>query len=288
MAKIVIFYWEPGSSGDFVVSSLLSNSEEYQGITEKFSLTTTGRILPTASTFLTENFACDEGMWYQKTWTVDDCQMISTYANNLDCNFFVIPTHRFEQVDVLKSIFANSITLGITYSNNMFPLVLKNWCKKVAPTDSIISEIYNKPLHQYLKNKGGFGEFVMSEQLKYKTNTRAHVSDQFDLSISLEDLYKGDLFSVTMLLHNSNHVSQLYQRWIEKQSIIHRFQYNIPLVLKEALGYNSKAPYSADLNIPLDMFDNILIKHHCTIQNIPYFGTLQQAADFFNNFNKST
>jgi hypothetical protein len=51
VAKIIIFYWEPGSCGDFVNSLLLSQSYEYQSVIENFVYTEQGRLQPKLSKF---------------------------------------------------------------------------------------------------------------------------------------------------------------------------------------------------------------------------------------------
>ena len=287
MAKVIIFYWEPGSCGDFVNSILLSNSTEYQGVTEKFVHTDQGRLLPKVSKFFVEHFEHEPHHWYWRTWSVDDCEILLEFIDTLDCKFFVVPTHRTDQIKFLQLQFPNSITMGITYPKNMFPLVLKNWCKKVAPTSVAIQEIYNQPLHNYLKTKNSFGEFVLSEQLKFGTDIRSCVEEVFDISISLEDLYNNDLSILESLFQDYRHIEQQYSDWIQNQNHLHCYQYDVPTILQTALGHNSKSTRKGNLNYKLDMFDNILITHYCktytSLTQIPRFNTLQQASTFFKH-----
>ena len=288
MARVVIFYWEPGSCGDFINSLLMLQPTEYQGVLEEnFVHTDQGRVRTKISNFFVENFDHTPMQWLLRTWSVKDCELLSKFINTLDCNSFVIPTHRLDQTDFLQSQFSNSITLGITYPKNMFPLVLKNWCKKVVPTDVAIREIYNQPLPNYLKNKNSFGEFVLSEQLKYGTRLRSVVDKNFDHPISLEDIYNNDLSAVKSLLQDHKHVEQHYNVWIQKQNYMHSYQYNLPSILNQALGYNSKSTRPGNLNCNLDIFDNISITHYCNthilLTQIPRFNTLQQALNFFKD-----
>lgn len=285
MANIVIFYWEKGSCGDFVNSLLLSRPTEYQSVVENFVYTSLGRVKPTMSKFFIEKFDNPMKQWYFRDWSVDDCTLLSELVATLDCKSFVIPTHRLDLVDFLQSQFPNSITIGITYPKNMFPLILKNWCKKSTPTDNKMQEIYNSPLHTYLKTKNSFGEFVLAEQLKYGSNLRLFVDKNFDISISLEDLYNNNLSVIESLFQDCNHVKQHYDRWIQHQNHMHRYCYNLPWILQQALGHNSKSTCSGNLDCNLDAFDNILINHYCkthtTLTYIPKFKTLQQATKFF-------
>lgn len=287
MAKVIIFYWEPGSCGDFVNSLLLSQSSEYQSVVENFVHTAQGRLQPKMSKFFVENFNHVPTQWYQRTWSVEDCRILCDFISTVDCNSFVIPTHRADQIKFLQSQFSNSITMGITYPKNMFPLVLKNWCKKVAPTDITIQKIYNRPLHKYLNTKNSFGEFVLSEQLKYSTNIRSCVEETFDISISLEDLYNNNLSTLESLFQTHKHIAQQYTNWIQNQNYFYSYRYDLPSILYQMLGYNSKSTRPGNLDYNLDIFDNILITHYCnnhtSLTQIPRFHTLQQASTFFKH-----
>ena len=286
MARVVVFYWESGSCGDFVNSLLLSRPLEYQGVMEQNIVhTDQGRVKTKISNFFVENFDHKPKQWLLRTWSAQDCERLSELIHTLDCETFVIPTHRLDQVDFLQSQFDHSSTMGITYPENMFPLVMKNWCKKVAPTDAGIQEIYNGTFHKYFKNKNSLGELVLSDQLRYGTKLRSCVDKDFDVFISLEDLYNKELSAVESLFQDHSHIEQHYTHWIQKQNYIHSYQFDLPEVLKQALGYNARSLRPGDQNCNLDTFDNILITHYCTTNNIltkiPRFNTLQQALNFF-------
>lgn len=281
MPKILIFYWEPGTGGDFVNRLLLESPLEYQGIHNKFNLTDQGRFIPSIIDFFTSNFSSEYQQWYNRTWTASDCVKVSNYVLKLTCKWFVIPTHRLDQVVFLKSQFTNSQSMGITYPDNMFPLVLKNVCKKVLAFDTTTQEFYNQPIHKYLQDKKKFGEFVLLQQLKYGTRVKRYVEDTFDIALQLEDLYNSELHAIKSLFQNSVHVDDLFSDWIHNQSNLHSYYYDIPTKLQQALGYNSRAQLHGDLSLSLDTFDNILIKHYFNNKYIPSFQTLQQASDFF-------
>jgi hypothetical protein len=291
VVKVIVFYWEPGSCGDFVNSLLLSQSSEYQSVTENFTRTDQGRLRPKISKFFVEQFDHVPYQWYLRTWSVEDCKILREFIDTLDCDSFLIPTHRMNQVEFLQSQFSDSITMGITYPKNMFPLVLKNWCKKVAPTDVSIQETYSHPLHNYFKTKNRFGEIVLSDQLKYGTEIKSHVEEIFNISISLEDLYNHNLHMVESLLDDSSHIEQQYTNWIQNQNHFYSYQYDLPSILYQALGYNSRSTRPGNLNYELDIFDNILITHYCktytSLSQIPRFSTLQQASTFFKHTNKT-
>ena len=90
MAKIIIFYWERGSCGDFVNSLLMSTPLEYQSIIENFVLTEQGRVATHLLSFFVQNFDHVPGQWRARTWSVRDCEILSQYVDILDCNTFVM------------------------------------------------------------------------------------------------------------------------------------------------------------------------------------------------------
>jgi hypothetical protein len=288
MKKFFILYWEPGSCGDFIHNALLSSNLEYQGIVKHFEHTDQGRIYPVILDFFKENLEHTSHQWYFRTWSVSDCQLLSNFIADTDNRTFVIPTHRIDQVDFLKANLSNSMSIGVTYPVNMFPLVLKNWCRKTAESDVLLDKIYNQPLHQLLRHKNKFSEFVFSEQLKFGSKIKSSVEGQFDIAISLEDLYNKNLAVINSLFQDVTHVDSLFNIWIKDQSIMHRYHYNMPKLLQNAIGYNSKSTAIGDLSVDLDLFDNIAIKHysknHKNLNTIPNFNTLKQALDFFLNF----
>ena len=280
MNKVSILYWEPGSCGDFVYSLLSANSCEYQSIANFASINGQGRITPTISTFFKDNFIHHPGQWYLRTWTSEDIVILNKFIDSKQtCT--VIPTHRLDQARFLQSHIAGSVLVGITYTTNMFLLVLKNWCKKVGPYDNELQKIYNQPIHQYFRNKNIFGEFILSEQLKFGSTLAPSVNANFDVSIPLEDIYSKNLSTLNSLFLNHDHVKDMFDRWIAQQNSIHQYQYKIPEILQQALGHNLTASYTDILNIELDLFDNQLIQYHAQLDSKKYFKTLQQAADFF-------
>jgi hypothetical protein len=284
MTKVLIFYWEPGSGGDFVNRLLLERPLEYQIVQEKLTLSGQGRFIPNIKRFFVDQFGCDLNKWYFRTWTAEDCALLADLITDMKCPWFVIPTHRLDQVNMLKSQFKNSSSMGITYPDNMFPLVLKNWCKKVAAFDPAFQEIYNKPVHQYFRDNNRFGEFALSEQLSYGTRLKPCVNNTFDIGISLEDIYCSELSVLKSLFNDSEHVDHLVNDWLSCQSSMHSYCYDIPETLRKLLGHNAKSVLKGDLSVCLDTFDNTLIRHYFDKKNIPNFKTLQQAADFFNQY----
>lgn len=287
MSNILILYWQPGSGGDFVQSLLLSETDRYCGVIEQFDNCSNGRVLPSIDKKYKDMFKHDPDQWYSRRWTSSDVDMLKNIIKKIGTKIFVIPTHNDCEVDFLKSQFPKSTSVGITYPLSMFPAVLKNWCKKVVPSDNSINKIYNQPKHQYLKDNNVFGEFVLKEQLKFGHCIQSSVSDRFDINISLEDLYIGNVEAVKTICNDLPTVSDKLKSWLLVQSSIHQYNYTICDILKGALGNNSKATYQGSLDISLDNFDNVLIKEFCQTnklgKNIPNFVNLKEANTFFED-----
>jgi hypothetical protein len=277
MNKIFILYWEPGSCGDFVHSLFLKRPEEYYGVIDNFSVDDRGRVVPSGVLpFFKDNFSHEGNAWYLRTWNDDDIVLLLTFLNGN--RTFVLPTIRYDQLEFLQSRLENATTVGMTYPSNMFPLVLKNWCKKVASIDPKLRKHYTKPLHQYLINKNVFGEYILKEQLNFGSKIKQSVNECFDINIPLENLYNRNLSDLKKLFHDSAHIDTMFNEWIKKQSVMHQYYYNVPIVLKQALGFNSVATQHGNPDAELDIFDNILINHQ--IKSTVNFKTLKQAANF--------
>ena len=284
MTQVYIMYWEPGSGGDLVQRLLLA-LPNWSGVIDRFSLDDKGRAKPAFKTEFLKQFSHVPMNWNKRTWAVEDCRLLENMIADEATDYFIVPTHLFEQAEFLKSQIPGSKTLGVTYSKEMFPAVLKNWCKKIAATDPEIYKIYNNPLHQKLKAKGVFGEFVLSEQLKFGTIIKPSVEHTFDFAVGLEELYAGNLHSLRDFVDQGTTIH--YAQWLEKQNPLQRYTYNIHPELKKALGYNTQATQTGNQNQELDIYDNILIKHHLsptyTKDKIPRFKTLHEADNFFSS-----
>jgi hypothetical protein len=284
MNKFIVLYWSPGSGGDLVQQLLLSHPKKFQGVVDSFRNSDTGRIVSSIKIEFENNFShmCDH--WYLREWTNADCRKILDITKSLDCETFVIPTHRQDQVDFLMANLENCQSVGITYSINMFQCVLKNWCKKVKAIDDQ-RENSNKPEPQYFKNKRVFGEYMLLYYLKFGTigaNIEKSVENKFDISISLENLYNNDLSDFQNLVDIDFVTQNLYKSWLVKQNSLYKKRYSIVEELEQSLGFNSKSEKTDDLEISLDAFDNILIRHYFS-KSCPYFDTLDQANIFFKS-----
>lgn len=285
MTKILILFWEPGSCGDFIQSALLSDSIRYSGVVDFFTLDNNGRSMPKVKSIFLEKFDHVPKQWYARTWSQTDFDILKNILESENSEYFVLPTHRLEEVEKFKNNFTNAVSVGITYPKNMFPIVLKNWCQKVAPVDLNINKIYNQPIHDYFRNNNVFGEFILSESLSFGSNIRDSVLNLFDINISLEQIYVSDTSTIRDLVIDKTLFDSKFEQWLKLQGNIQKYNYPIDSRLKEALGYNSKASNLGSLDLKLDKFDNILIKKYFlknyTNQQIPMFQTLDEANNFF-------
>lgn len=285
MTRILILFWQPGSCGDFVQSALLNESTRYSGVINFFTLDNTGRSTPELKSNFLETVNHVPEQWYTRNWSQNDFNTLSGILDSENSEYFVIPTHCLDEVQKFKNNFTNAVSVGLTYPKNMFPIVLKNWCQKVATVDLFINKIYNQPVHDYFRDKNVFGEFILSEFLTFGSKIRDSVPDLFDINISLEKIYAADVSVFKDLIINSTLFDVKFKQWIKLQGNIQQYNYPINAKLKEALGYNTKASNLGSLDLKLDKFDNIMIKkyflNHYDGQQLPAFRTLQDANNFF-------
>lgn len=288
MTTPVILFWEPGSCGDFVQSLLLSDYNNVSGVVKEFELDATGRTIPVIDPVFLDSYTHVDDQWYLKSWSPEEIESLSNSLKYLSTQYFIIPTHRLDQVELLKQHLSNCVTIGITYNDNLFPLVLKNWCKKVAPVDTALALVYNKPMHTLFKEKQVFGEFVLLEQLKHGYSLKTRVQNTFDLAINLDDIYNNDLTQLQSIIVVTTDIVDYYRAWLSKQNILHQFWYHAHVGIQTALGYNSKSKNLLTHDVDLDTFDNIFLKQYILSQGIsikvPKFKKLSEANIFFKQY----
>lgn len=282
MTKVMILHWVPGAGGDWLQSLLLSH-DQYQGVISHWILSPEGRTVPVLHDYFEHGFAHDTGRWYWRQWTSSDCARIH---HLLPPNkIFILPTHDRSQVDFLRAQFPDALTVGMIYPENFWPVILKNWCMKVGFDDPDVMSTYDQPLHRKLRAKGLFGIFLLGEQLKFGHSIPGHVACEFDVCIDLETLYAGQNGPLQRLVDWDDRCETCYQTWLTRQSQLHRYRYSVCDSLATALGTNKLARIAVDLDLPLDGFDQQLIRHFCRARGmsgpVPVFATLAQANVFF-------
>ena len=280
MPKFVVLCWEPGSGGDIIQNLLLADQDNFNGVIERFEQTLQGRCKPKCYELYKNHFPSDYDRWYFRHWTKEECDKLIELSANLDSKYFILPTHLVTEAEFLRNNLEGCITMGVTYPTNMFPIVLKNWCQKVAPFSSPINQIYDSALCQSLKSKGVFGEFMLSEQLRMGTAIKSSVENIFDIEISLENLYNNDLSDVEKLCSVSDSGHRIFQSWLAAQSKIPQHRFDVAPELEQAIGFNSKIT-TLKQDIEIDNFDNILIKQYFK-RPIPFFKTLRETNNFIN------
>jgi hypothetical protein len=99
MKNFIVLYWEPGSCGDFVQSLLLSDTQNYSGIVERFECTDQGRISPTINKVFRQ-LDHEQHSWYHRMWSEKDCMYLQQHVGQ--GTQFIIPTHSLDQVQELQ------------------------------------------------------------------------------------------------------------------------------------------------------------------------------------------
>jgi hypothetical protein len=295
MIKFIGLFWYPGSAGDFVQSLLLSE-RQYLGFFQKFNTTSSGRVVAKKNIKIFIKKFFNPTHLYDRIWKNNDIALLKKIANDNPTQTLIIPTHRIENINFLKKKLKNFHSIGIIYKKNMYPIVLKNFCKKIV-SDNIwvnktkFNQKYDTKIDQYYKNKNMFGEFFFKEKLKYGFLMKNESTKQFDYAIDLEDIYIGNISSLKKFIKMDRTKKEIINKWLSLQSKIHRFYFPLTKELKESLGFNSKAKKKYYNNVALDNFDNILIQNYIKIKkninvlnNVPKFKNLKSASIFFKKY----
>ena len=288
MTNVIICYWQPGSGGD-TIQHLLSLDSKFYTVVRHFSLEESGRTVAKILPWFRNNFSYKPDNWNWRTWSHDDIDMLYSCPDISTDKTLIIPTHRRDQACWLKENIPNSITIGICYPKNMYSYVLSRWCKKVADRDTSVAQHYQATLFQNLRKQQLFGAYVLKDQLKFNSNILQEVLSEWDINLQLENLLIGEISILKNIGLDLESVDSVLCSWINKQKKLYCRQWNLNNNLKSALGYNSRAPVSTDLEIPLDEYDTVLIRHWLNQNNLPLpdhrLSTLRHADLYFKKIN---
>jgi hypothetical protein len=260
MTKIVL-YWAPGSCGDLVQAVM--SCKKMMSLGQSFAVNDQGKIIFEKNQTFQKLFPCD-GYWYQRDWNNTDIKQLEKIDN------IIIGTHRLDQVEFIKSS-GLVTTIGITYDESLFPAVLKNWCKKIATQDPEIEQVYQKinpKLVDLFKNKNRFGEFILSEQLKYGISDYIprKIDPIFDINLRLGDIYNQNLSAISRWLTNDSY--SIFSKWYQAQDNLYKFKFDVTEQYIEIFGYNFQATTLNTQDLPLSSYDEVLLRHYCKNKNL--------------------
>lgn len=214
-------YWAPGTFGDLVVSFLIT--QQYLTAMTAPYINSQGRVCFDYDKQWSDLFRLDPTSHnhdYWREWSVDQLAVL----NNLDK--FVICTHNLDQCTQIKEYFNSQITtIGITYTEDFYDLILSTVIKKVLADDSDVLSILetNQPqLVKLYKETDKWEEFLYKVFSKNKSHIiPSHVTaDSFDLSIPMTKLIAGDLAFIETVLNfklSPNDV-EFFNRWYSRQN----------------------------------------------------------------------
>ena len=270
MKNIVCLYWAPGSCGD-LIQHLLMSTNQFRGLAKEYVLDQTGRTKPIIDEYIKELFPSADGNWFDRNWYTKDLDNLKKISNEKS---FIIGTHRQSQLDFLKENLGNDITtIGITYSKSMFPLIIKNFCKKVAPTDKIIKGLLstqeNSKLIDYMSKHNLFGEYFLDQKIKFFDFTipiAEYNDNTYDITIELEDIYNNNLHQLSDVLTDNSF--NIFNSWYQRQDNLYKFKFQHNQQYIECIGYNSKATVESNEELSFSAMDSILIKHYFLKHNI--------------------
>jgi len=290
MTKLVCLYWVPGSVGDTVRQMLISTGNYANHLTGTTNVD--GRTMPTVDPYLFEQFPTLTNIgWHNKIWSVDDLDRLQKIANT-SAKPYIIGTHQLDQFKLIKSTVDQCVGIGITYNTNLYPAVIKNWCKKAASDSPEAREIYNKShpvLSKKLREKGLFPKFMLTELLKYVNNIPKQVLPEFDVNVNLGDVLNADLSALTDFLTPAS--IKFFDYWYTLQDPLYKLKFEHNADYVNALGYNYCATTPCNEEIILSNLDQLLISHYCKTNNWQQpqekLKTHTQAASFFNHLRAS-
>jgi hypothetical protein len=284
MTNVIILYWQPGSGGD-TVQHLLSLNSKFYTVAQGFDLEDSGRTVMKILPWFGDNFSHEPGQWYWRDWTYTDIDKIHSCPNLPTHSTLIIPTHRRDQAVWLKENIFNSKVIGICYDKNLYPFVLGQWCKKAAFDNVYVTEHYQTPLFQTLRNQNLFGPYILKDQLRFESNILQAVLPEWDFNLQLENLLLGDTSVLKNIGLDLEPIDSVLRTWVNQQKMLYRWQWRLTDELKSALGHNNQAPVSTDLEFELDEYDRILIQHWLKQRDLPLpdhkLSTLNHANEYF-------
>jgi hypothetical protein len=279
MNKIVCLYWVPGSGGD-MIQHVLSKSGNFSNMASG-GIDANGRAPNKTDSRLLDLFPSAGIGWYNRVWTVQDIQQLIQLSDS-SSKPWIIGTHRREQVESIKQ-HAPTTTIGITYFSSLYPAVIKNWCKKAASTSVENQQQYSKThpvASRKFKEKGLYPEFMLTEILNHIDNVPKTVPPEFDINISLGDLYNGDLDSIEQFINVDSKL--VFDQWLDLQDPLYKFCFDHSEAYVDIIGYNTLSTVESTSPIVLSSLDQILISHYCKRHNLIRPKTLKTQIDLLN------
>jgi hypothetical protein len=264
MKNLVCLYWTPGSCGD-LIQSLLITTKMFSGLAKEYVLDHNGRANPVVDDYIKKLFPSKENSWFNRIWEEKDLENLKKISKE---KTFIIGTHQQAQLDFLKNNLGNEITtMGITYSKSLFPLIIKNFSKKVAPYDKNTIELMsgkkNIKLVNFMIEHKIFDAYFLDQQFKFFDFTIPipEFNDrEYDINIELEDIYNNNLSNLKSMLDDSSF--NMFDSWYQRQDNLYKFKYSSNQRYVDCIGYNHKATISMDEEIKFSPLDIILIKHY--------------------------
>lgn len=197
--------------------------------------------------------------WLWRDWSNSELNVLLSWGNKN----IAIGTHSIDQVRKIKAHLSDRVTtIGVTYGENLYPAVIKNFCTKVGNADPALHLIYqqaNPALYAKLKEQNLLGLKVLKDCLSNKTVVPRQQSNEFDIAVDLEHILLGNLgwFNQWLTQAGKEHLSA----WLALQDPL----YSTAIAANEdyikCLGVNTQATAQSE-SIELNAYHNILIQHH--------------------------
>lgn len=287
-----------GSCGDLLSIPWIATKQFYSAV-ESHEILESGRVWPVWNKDFLKQFPRQpKKHHYLRDWSND-----LTALSNLDHTWF-IQTSNPLQANLLKSYFKDQVqVISISYSINLFPFVVKNFCTKILDSkdfltrddigEEFLQAVAKTPneqeyfLNLSINQKLGLWyatQRLFSENVNYPP---VSFSYQGDITINLDTILSLDQLLPTIktsmddieLKFDTEGFVKIYYQWQQFQDPIYFYKW--PSVnFNNALGYNSLATNECNRSIPLCPINQLFIKKYLTDKKT--FQNTQELLEYFN------
>jgi|688.fasta_scaffold443001_2 hypothetical protein len=209
-------YWAIGSCGD-IIQWIFSQNNVHTVISDA-KINTEGKVDIVGSANLQDKLSLsDFDQFYLRSWSESDLEILSGLQP------FLIGTHRLDQVDIISSI-TNTITVGITYTEQYFDIILRAWVKKVGQFDNNVYLAFaeqDKLLVDRFKSRNLYQDYLFK---KFKESPPFYiphcVTQKFDINIPFEIIAEGKIEELLNLLNFNLSAKDIefFNTWYSMQS----------------------------------------------------------------------
>jgi hypothetical protein len=287
-----------GSCGDLLSVPWIATNQFYSAVASHYILVS-GRVSPTWNQDFLHQFPRQpKKHHYQRDWTTD----LDTLSKIRRPWF--INTSDPNQANLLKLYFKDQVyVISINYSDNLAPLVIKNFCTKVIDSKNLsirddLSEEFLQAVAKTEEEQEYFINLSKTQELglwyakqrlfsdditypPYNFNYQGDITIRLDTILSLDHLLptiKNSMNTVGLKFDEEEFV-KFYNQWRLYQDPIYFYKW-ANVEFNNALGYNPLSANKCNRAITLCPINQLLIKKCLNTQKI--FQTTQELLEYLN------